>query len=144
VGKRALPRDENAELAAYFDDATAPPAPRGLDDDGWPHAVPVLTPDDMSWKWTGPGNACSLFEWVWRAFDPDDVPIGVWDEACACLEGVIAEWSGRRFNLYLFSERSEVMNRPSLAWQAACWNEAMHRLGYDIPVRKRKCPKNES
>lgn len=110
--------------------------------DGWPTNVPILIAEDMTWSWTTSDGRRDLSEWLEVTFDTSP---GAYtprlDEARKILLGVITERYGEAFEVVsLFVERAQKQRHPSLAWQAACWNEMLSRLGYMVPDKARRDP----
>ena len=101
---------------------------------GRPKLVPTLTADNMSWSYTSQRGQRDLLEWLDYVFKPGHPLNDRWrNKAGRRLVRVIAERFERRPRcLYSFCEYVSKNKHPSKAWQAACWNETMRRLGYEI------------
>lgn len=110
--------------------------------DGWPDPAPVLVADDLAWQWSTARGRRDLSEWLDSTFEPHD-PFRTpkRDKARRLLCKVITERFGKRVkSLWLFLEFTKDNRLPSLKWQAACWNEMLARLGYDVPEEVRRDP----
>jgi hypothetical protein len=101
----------------------------------WPKVVPVLTQDDLCWNYSIRNRRFDLLMWIDITFDTDhSFENPKRNKAKRILEKVLAERLNRsRVSLWLFLEETWRIKGPSLAWQASCWNEAMSRLGFEIP-----------
>lgn len=108
--------------------------------DGWPVEVPVLVAADLVWNFSSLDGRHDLAEWLERTFDPFAMSkqhTRAAKELCA----VITERFGKAVTcLWLFLEFTKKNKLPSFEWQAACFNETLARLGYDIPKRARRDP----
>lgn len=123
--------DEEAYLA---DDSPAPTF-LSLRPDGWPATAPVLTAADLVWNFSTADGRRDLNGWLDAVFNPDyplaDSPHRVTADATLCA--VIGERAAMPVPvLWLFAEQAYKAKKPSLAWQAACWNETLARLGYEV------------
>lgn len=110
---------------------------------GWPDTVPILTAEDMVWSFVTVDGRRDLSEWLLATFNPDypviDTPEHA--EAFNTLCAVLSSRSGVTVSsLWTFLEKACKTKSPKLAWQAACWNEMLHRLGYDISKSAVKDP----
>lgn len=109
----------------------------------WPDEVPVLVAGDLVWNYSAQDGRHDLQVWLERTFYPD-APYGPdanYCEAYVALCGVITERFGRTVKtLSLFLEFTRRKKMPSLAWQAACWNEMLACLGYTVPKKSRIDP----
>lgn len=120
------------------DDADEQPP---VGDDGWPTNAPVLTAGDMIWNWTTASGRRDLAEWMESTFDAGLNLTPRRDEAYGVLCGVISERFGREVtSLWIFCEFCAKNKKPGFEWQAACWNEMLHRLGYAVAKAARKDP----
>jgi len=115
----------------------------------WPEEAPILTADDICYNFTTDSGRRDLMEWLEAAFAPrhdrDGVTlVGYWRSkpfrrATKMVQRVLAEYTGReRCDLWFFCEKSYRDQLPGYRWIAAVWNEAMSRLGYDIPEKQRR------
>jgi len=135
--KRREPVEEPDDLDALLEGDTPPK----LRKDGWPEVVPILVEGDMIWNWYTRDGRRDLKEWLEVTFDTTSNLTPRQDKAYRVLCAVITERFGRPVNcLWLFLEFTFKHRLPSLAWQAACWNEMMRRLGYEVPKRSTKDP----
>lgn len=119
------------------------PAADARDADGWPAAVPVLVAADLAWNFATADGRRDLVEWLNDTFNPTCSlrESKVYAAAYQALCGVLTERLGRRVTvLNLFLEYTHAHRTPSLAWQAACWNEMLRRLGYAVPAEKANDP----
>jgi hypothetical protein len=108
--------------------------------DGWPVEVPVLVEDDLIWNFSSQDGRHDIAEWLERTFDPVTMP-KQHNRAAKELCSVISERFKKKVtSLWLFLEFTKKNKLPSLAWQAACFNETLARLGYDIPKRACRDP----
>lgn len=118
-----------------------PPAPATKD--GWPVDVPVLTADDLVWNWSDSHGRHDLLVWLERTFNPE-YPLRdtrQYAKARRVLCQVVAERFKKKVTvLWLFLEFTKKHRLPCRAWQAACWNEMLVRLGYEVPREKTKDP----
>lgn len=118
-------------------DRTPPSAAR--DADGWPADVPVLTAADLVWNFSDARTDTrhDLLVWLERTFNPE-YPLAetaAYPAAYAALCAVVTERFGRPVTrLTLFLEFLKAKRTPDFAWQAACWNEMLSRLGYAVPA----------
>jgi hypothetical protein len=113
----------------------------------WPEEVTLLTAKDLCWNFETTDGRCDLIEWLNRVF-ADENNVGVWQKgnaiavrARAVLEEVLAKRLDMdEVDLWEFLEKAAKDEWPSLAWQAACWNEAMSVLDYEVPAVSRAEP----
>lgn len=104
----------------------------------WPESVPILTADDMVWNFTTQDGRRDLLEWLLATFDSDATVLEnpAYVQARKVLLSVISERRNKTIkSMWLFAEKASKAKHPSFAWQAACWNEMLIRLGYDVPKR---------
>lgn len=117
---------------------------RRKSDRGWPAQVPLLSAAELCWNYSVGERRHDLLEWLHLVFDPADGATGtdeLFRSARKALCAVLAERLGEKeVDLWDFLERSYRGRSPSLGWQAAAWNEAMYRLGYDVPPARRTPP----
>lgn len=108
--------------------------------DGWPVEVPILVAADLVWNFSTQDGRHDIAEWLERTFDP--FAMGKQhNKAAAELCRVISERFKKKVtSLWLFLEFTKKNKLPSLEWQAACFNETLARLGYDIPKRACRDP----
>jgi hypothetical protein len=117
------------------------PPKRGGPGRGWPDGVPVLTEGDLCWGMTREDGRMDLSWWMDAAFDHGLVKTPHQDKVYLELLKVLSERTGEAVtSLWTFLEDAQRRGKPSLGWQAACWNETMKRLGYEVPARKCKDP----
>lgn len=110
----------------------------GLEDS--PDASPTLTASQLCWNGEGVRRK-DLFWWL-DHFAAE----GRLDEdgMLAHLKDVLTEAFGKPVKaITTFLEFTSKHRFPSLDWQAACWNEALSRGGFDVPASLRKIPKLE-
>jgi hypothetical protein len=111
--------------------------------DGWPTDVPILTADDINWQYSDSRGRRDLFEWLEATFNPE-YPLKdtkQFAKAYRTLCEVITERFKKKVTvMYLFLEFTYKHKMPCKAWQAACWNEMLVRLGYEVPRSKTKDP----
>lgn len=111
--------------------------------DGWPADVPILTADDMVWQFSDSHGRNDLFYWLEKTFNPE-YPLKDtkrFRKAYRTLCEVITERFGKKVtSLWLFLEFTYKNKLPCKAWQAACWNEMLSRLGYEVARSKTKDP----
>ncbi len=116
-----------------------PPAPGE-----WPDDVPVLSADNVAWAGDrGPEGRRSVDWWLYWTFTHIPPRKGKYldDRVDAELRDVMGERFGKPIKcLGTFLLQSSQRKQPSLAWYAACWNECMRRLGYEIPQKSCKDP----
>lgn len=108
-----------------------------------PDDVPVLVAADVWWQYARRDGSRDLATWLDDTFRPDAGGVDPPAYAAAYRElcRVLTERLGRPVTvLWLFMEFVAKHRSPPLAWQAACWNEALHRLGYDVPKAARRDP----
>lgn len=131
-------REEPDEL----DELLAGDQPPKLRADGWPESVPVLVERDVTWNWTTADGRRDLGEWLEVTFDTAQAARHPRrDKAYKVLCEVLTERFRKKVSsLWLFLEFTHKHRIPCLAWQAACWNEMLRRLGYDVPKRSTKDP----
>jgi hypothetical protein len=110
--------------------------------DGWPEDVPVLVADDICWQWSTRNGRHDLQVWMELTFNPSFPSDDVWyaDAYRVLCEVITERFKKTVTSLWLFTEFTHKHRLPSLAWQAACWNEMLHRLGYGVPKASRKDP----
>lgn len=143
--KKPRGRDRPADDEDVFDELIDKPVeskPKARKD-GWPEDVPVLAADDINWQWSSRHGTHDLAVWLEMTFNPlyplQDTK--QYAEAYRVLCGVITERFKRPVtSLWLFMEFTNKHRLPCKAWQAACWNEMLHRLGYGVPKASRKDP----
>ncbi len=114
-----------------------------VDEDGWPINVPVLTPGDLVWNWNSSRGQHDLLEWLNLTFDLNfrSAFTPQRDKAYRVLCRVISErFEHKVRSMWLFLEHTKKHKKPSLEWQAACWNEMLVRLGYGVPGRVTRDP----
>ena len=106
----------------------------------WPEDVPILTADDIAWNWELADGSRDLLVWAEHTFER--VSYACYDEVLRVLREVIREhFTEKRYkSVYSFLCFAIEHQRPSKAWQAACWNETLARLGYAIPAKHRRFP----
>lgn len=124
----------------YFGENDPPKTKRT---DGWPDDVPILVADDMVWNWTSDDGRKDLAVWLESTFNPEFPVIDLpqYAEAYRTLCAVITERFGKQVTkLGMFLEYAKKNKRPSLAWQAACWNAMLQQLGYEVPKQAAKDP----
>lgn len=99
-----------------------------------------VTAADLCWNLTcGPRK--DLLELLDAAFPATARDAAAWDEAHRVLKAVLSERFGHRVvALVSFLIYAKQHQYPPLAWQAACWNETLHRLGHPVPARDRRDP----
>lgn len=108
--------------------------------DGWPAEVPVLVAADLVWNFSSSDGRHDIAEWLERVFDPL-TRHKQHEKAVRSLTAVISERFKKKVtSLWLFLEFTKKNKLPSLEWQAACFNEAMARLGYEIPKKNCRDP----
>lgn len=138
---RDRPDDDEDPFAELIDKPDEPV--RKVNKDGWPEDVPVLTADDVCWQWSSRTGSHDLAVWLELTFNPE-YPLKdtkQYAEAYRVLCGVITERFKKTVtNMWLFTEFTFKHKLPCKAWQAACWNEMLHRLGYGVPKASRKDP----
>ncbi len=109
----------------------------------WPDSVPVLVAEDVSWQWASRDGSRDLMAWLDVTFDRGHKTLFTpeLDEARAALTAVLSERLGKPVSsLWYFCEFASAHKRPAREWQAACWNEMLHRLGYAVPRGARADP----
>lgn len=107
----------------------------------WPDEVPVLLSSDLSLTYESDDGRRDLAFWLAGTFDPGEPVTPAQNAAYDALLLVISERANRRHNsLWAFLEEARKRKSPGLAWQANCWNEAMRRLGYEVPQRRCQDP----
>jgi hypothetical protein len=106
----------------------------------WPEDVPILTADDIAWNWELADGSRDLLVWAEQTFEV--VSFACYDAALKTLHAVIREhFTEKRYkSVYAFLCFTLANKRPSKAWQAACWNEMLSRLGYAVPAKARRFP----
>ena len=108
----------------------------------WPDDPTLLTEADLLWWGDNPNSNCrDLFWWIHHTFNSNAVP-GYQCEGIAqrVLEGVLTERAGTTVtDVWGFVDYCR-KKRASKAWLAACWNEMLNRLVYDVPKALRKDP----
>lgn len=103
---------------------------------GWPPAR-VLTVHDMTWNFTTDDGRMDLKE----RLDDTFLEAGQWRSAYALLITILSERYGRAVRaLWTFLEYGSRHRYPPLTWQAACWNEMLHQLGYRVSDDQRADP----
>lgn len=111
--------------------------------DGWPVNVPILVAADMAWQYETSDGRRDLPYWLEATFNPE-YPVKDTKqhaEAYRMLCAVITERFKKKVtSLWLFTEFTFKNRLPCLAWQAACWNEMLKRLGYEVPKRMTRDP----
>ncbi len=107
----------------------------------WPDDVPILSADDLTWRGESQdGERKDLLIWFDHAFGLPTAP-RLYAEGQEMLKAVLSDRIGKPVTaLWHFAEYVESHHKPSLAWQAACWNEMLGRLGYELPAECRKDP----
>lgn len=110
---------------------------------GWPDDVPILTGDDLVWNWSDSHGRHDLAVWLERTFNPE-YPLKDTKRYAKAYRGlcqVITERFKKKVTqLWLFLEFTKKNKLPCKEWQAACWNEMLSRLGYEVPRSKTKDP----
>jgi hypothetical protein len=107
----------------------------------WPKDVPILAATDLVWNFSTRTGRRDLLEWLEKTFNPDYPAKDTkrYRRAYRTLCEVITERFGKKVtSLWLFLEFAYKRKIPCLAWQAACWNEMLSRLGYTVPRRSTK------
>jgi len=132
------PKKKKKEEEDYFGEKVEP-----LFVDGWPTKVPVLTEEDIAWNYCTRDGARDLVYWLEDTFghgyfnDNCKQFKAAYTELCA----VITERFGKKVTaLNTFLEFTVTHRLPSKAWQAACWNEMLSRLGYVVLKAKTEDP----
>lgn len=140
--RREPEEDDDNFFGDLLDEPEAPP-PAKPDKDGWPSGVPILTEDDLVWQYSDSRGRHDLFYWLELTFNPE-YPLKdtkAYRVAYRTLCEVLTERFKKKVTvLYLFMEFVFKNKLPSKAWQAACWNETLARLGYEVPRSKTKDP----
>lgn len=111
--------------------------------DGWPVDVPILTAEDLVWNFSDDRGRHDLFVWLELTFNPDypRQDTKQFAKAYRVLCQVISERFKKKVTvMWLFLEFTKKHQLPCKAWQAACWNEMLVRLGYEVPRSKTKDP----
>ena len=140
-GRKASSDFDDDDLLGVEDDEDAQLS--AVDEDGWPTKVPILTAADLVWNWNSAFGQHDLLEWLNLTFDliPSAGITPNRDKAYRVLCRVISERFEQKVrSMWLFLEHTKKHKRPSLAWQAACWNEMLVRLGYEVPGRATRDP----
>lgn len=141
--KPVAEEDDEDVLRRIIDEDDGPiPAPTRTAD-GWPADVPVLVAEDMTWNYTTQNGRRDLLEWLGAVFNQECTVRDAKPYAAAykTLCEVVTQRLGRKVAiLNLFLEESKAARAPSLAWQAACWNETLARLGYEVPKASTRDP----
>ena len=141
-GDKKKKRRDADDLDELLDTSTPAKQP-SVDKNGWPTNVPVLVAADMAWNFTTSDGRRDLFEWLEATFNPE-YPLKdtkQFHTAYATLCVVITERFKKKVTiLNLFLEFTYKNRLPCLAWQAACWNEMLARLGYEVPKRNTRDP----
>ena len=108
----------------------------------WPDDAPVLAEEHLAWRGESNDGARKALEWwLYRTFEEPSVFNPAADEFRTALFAVVTERFGKAVTvLNTFLAFAEQHRRPSLAWQAACWNEALSRCGYEVPDDARSDP----
>ena len=137
--RRPDPDDDDDVFGRLMDEDDAPPR-AAKTKDGWPVDVPILTAEDLVWQYSDGRGRHDLFVWLELTFNPE-YPLKDTKQfavAYRTLCEVITERFKKKVTvLYLFMEFLYKHKLPCKAWQAACWNEMLGRLGYT--VAKGKC-----
>ena len=106
--------------------------------------MPVLLPDDLCWRGEshdGETPRRDLATWFSHCFEIPTLTFSAWQHAYAVLLDVINERLSEPYaSLWEFLEAVEAYRSPSWAWQAACWNEMLVRLGYTLDDEYRTDP----
>ncbi len=143
--RRSRRGEEGADVVELFgfDDA-APVAPTAArTKDGWPVDVPVLVESDVIWNYSTGRGRRDLLVWLEATFNPEYPAKDAkqFRTAYETLCAVLTERFRRPVKcLWLFLEFAKKHRLPCLAWQAACWNEMLSRLGYAVPKKSTKDP----
>lgn len=122
-----------SDLDDYFDSTVAVKKPEPK----------TLTADDLVWNYSTDDGRKDLAEWLQVTFNPDYPRRDTkrYARAYRTLCKVVTERFGKPVRvLHIFLEYTKRNRRPSLEWQAACWNETLARMGYDVPGAKRADP----
>lgn len=134
----AFLEEEEKEASRQEEAPPAPSKPRR----GMPSELPILVARDISW--TGDGEKSrSLDWWLYWSFPlcPAGLKTSPEDRAAKVLKEVLSERIGKKVvSLTTFMEYVANHRTPSLEWQAACWNEMVRRLGYEVPSRSCRDP----
>lgn len=108
----------------------------------WPDDVPILCEDDVTWNYSTQDGRRDLCVWLETVFNPDyphqDNP--AYHEAERVLAAVVSERIFNDFTMADFMAHVAHSKAPDFAWQAACWNEMLHRLGYEVDKKARRNP----
>ncbi len=108
----------------------------------WPDDPPVLAEHNIIlWGDEPERNRRDLFWWLDHTFV---INVGsAWrceEVATRVLRDVIEERIGESIEDVWSFVSATRRTKTSKAWLAACWNEMLHRLVYDIPKANRKDP----
>lgn len=108
----------------------------------WPDDVPILTAADVAWNWENRDGSRDLLVWAEQTFEV--VSPACYTIALQTLLVVIREhFTEKRYkSVYAFLCFTMQNKRPSKAWQAACWNEMLSRLGYSVAAKHRCFPQD--
>lgn len=141
-GDKKKRRDRDDDLDELLD--TQEPVKQPLyRKDGWPVNVPILVAADLCWQYETQDGRRDLWCWLEATFNPE-YPVKDTKQfrtAYATLCVVITERFKKKVTiLSLFLEFTYKNRLPCLAWQAACWNEMLSRLGYEVPKRTTRDP----
>lgn len=108
----------------------------GLDSE--PEPSPTLLPTQLCWS----GDNARRKDLLWWIDHFDGIGKLNEDKMLVTLKAVIAEAFGKPVKaLYTFLEFTTKNKFPDLAWQAACWNTAVARMGYEVPAAMCRIPK---
>lgn len=109
---------------------------------GWPSKVPILVVDDIAWNYSAQDGSNDLQVWLELTFDPKQKfkPPKAYRKAHRTLCAVISERFKAYTRINAFLEFVWRKRYPSKEWQAACWNEMLHRLEYTVPKSARADP----
>lgn len=140
---KGKPEEDDDDFFGELLDEPDPPPPAKPDKDGWPSGVPILVGDDIVWQFSDSRGRHDLFYWLELTFNPE-FPLKdtkAFKVAYKTLCEVITDRFKKKVTcLYLFLEFTCKNKLPSKDWQAACWNEMLSRLGYEVPRSKTKDP----
>lgn len=107
----------------------------------WPDEPRILTADDVIYHGVSSDDSRRSLDW-WAEDFVDNTAKGspCYGIVLAMLCQVLTERYGKEVRtLSLFLEFAQ-QRRISKAWLAACWNEMLSRLVYDVPKEHRKDP----
>lgn len=129
--------EDDEDYFSDFDDAMAKSFKPG-----WPDA-PILAQENLTWSGICVDGRQCLFDWLDFVFLPSHMPNPTirHGKAYRRLCAVISERFGKPVKLLgMFMEFTYKHRMPDKAWQAACWNEMLARLGYTISAKVRADP----